>query len=163
MFACEKFRTYILGYQLTVRTDHKSISFLKNCRLKHGRLTRWTLTLQEYNIQWEYVPGKSNIAADVLSRVNIQDQTFEGEKETIAKVYHILKNKTELADIIANLKINQQSDPKIKSILQRLVEQDDKITPYYCIHDNLLFTKTKQSNDPVSYTHLDVYKRQRIL
>ena len=46
VFACEKFRTYILGYPLTVRTDHKSISFLKNCRLKHGRLTRWTLTLK---------------------------------------------------------------------------------------------------------------------
>ena len=75
VFACEKFRTYILGYPITVRTDHKSISFLKNCRLKHGRLTRWTLMLQEYNIHWEYVPGKNNIAADVLSRVNIQAQT----------------------------------------------------------------------------------------
>ena len=90
--------------------------------MKHGRLTRWTLTLQEYNIQWEYVPGKSNIAADVLSRVNIQDQTFEGEKETIAKVYHILKDNTELANIIADLKLQQQNDIKIKNILQRLVE-----------------------------------------
>ena len=147
VFACEKFRTYILGYQITVRTDHKSISFLKNCRLKHGRLTRWTLTLQEYNIQWEYVPGKSNIAADILSRINVQDQTYEGEKETIAKVYHLLKNKTEFATILTDIRTHQQNDSKIQAILHRLAERDEKITQYYCIHDHLLFTKAKQSDD----------------
>ena len=92
VFACNKFRTYALGYQITVRTDHKSISFLKNCKLNHRRLTRWSLTLQEYNLNWEYIPGKKNIAADTLSRVNIGDQTFEGEKETIIKLYHIIKS-----------------------------------------------------------------------
>ena len=56
VFACNKFRTYILGYPVTVRTDHKSISFLKNCNLNHGRLTRWSLTLQQYNLNWEYIP-----------------------------------------------------------------------------------------------------------
>ena len=123
---------------ITVRTDHKSISFLKNCRLKHGRLTRWTLTLQEYNIHWEYVPGKNNTPADVLSRVNIQAQTFEGEKETIAKVYHILKSRSELADILTNIQINQQNDPKISHIIQRLTEQDEGVAQYYCMSVLLL-------------------------
>ena len=68
VFVCNKFRTYILGYPITVRTDHKSISFLKRCKLSHGRLTRWVLALQEYKINWEYIPGKKNIAADVLSK-----------------------------------------------------------------------------------------------
>ena len=36
VFACDKFRTYILGYSITVRSDHKSISFLKQCKLSHG-------------------------------------------------------------------------------------------------------------------------------
>ena len=103
VFACNKFRTYILGYPVTVRSDHKSISFLKRCKLSHGRLTRWVLALQEYDITWEYIPGRKNVAADVLSRINIHDQTFDGEKEQLAKVYYII---------------------------------------------------------PVSYTHLDVYKRQ---
>ena len=48
VFSCAKFRTYILGYPITVRTDHKSISFLKNSKLSHGQLTRWILALQEY-------------------------------------------------------------------------------------------------------------------
>ena len=89
VFGCSKFRTYILEYRTTIRTDHKSISFLKNCMLNHGRLTRWSLVLQEYNLNWEYIPGKKNIAADTLSRINIRDQTFEGEKETIIKLCNI--------------------------------------------------------------------------
>ena len=32
VFACGKFRTYILGYPVTVRTDHKCISFLRRCK-----------------------------------------------------------------------------------------------------------------------------------
>ena len=145
VFACNKFRTYILGYTLTVRTDHKSIYFLKNCRLSHGRLTRWTLALQEYNINWEYVPGRSNVAADVLSRINIQNQTFEGEKETIAKIYHIIKDKSELAEIIDKIKYQQENDSKLNKICQRLNEQDDRITPYYCIHNDILFIKDRHN------------------
>ena len=132
---------------ITVRTDHKSISFLKNCRLKHGRLTRWTLTLQEYNIQWEYIPGKSNIAADVLSRVNINAQTFEGEKETIAKVYHILKNTSELTNILSDINTHQNQDPKVSLIIQRLANNDEKITQFYCTHNQLLFTKHNKDGE----------------
>ena len=99
VFSCNKFRTYILGYKTTIRTDHKSISFLKNCKLNHGRLTRWSLTLQEYNLNWEYIPGKGNIIADTLSRINIRDQMFEGEKETIIKLYYIISNRSDLANI----------------------------------------------------------------
>ena len=92
VFACGKFRTYILGYPVTVRTDHKSISFLRRCKLSHGRLTRWVLALQEYDLQWEYVPGSKNVVADVWSRVNLEEQTFEGEKESILKIYNIIKD-----------------------------------------------------------------------
>ena len=136
-----------MGYSLTVRTDHKSISFLKNCKLSHGRLTRWTLALQEYNINWEYVPGKYNIAADVLSRVNIQNQTFEGERETVAKVYHIIKDRTELAEIINKIKLQQRSEEKLNNIRQRLINKDERVTPYYCVYQDVLFIKnTNQSN-----------------
>ena len=55
VFTCNKFRMYILGYPLTVRSDHKSIPFLQKSKLSHGRLTRWILALQENNITWEYL------------------------------------------------------------------------------------------------------------
>ena len=46
VFACNKFWTYILGYPITVRSDHKSISFLQRCKLSHGRLTCLLYTSQ---------------------------------------------------------------------------------------------------------------------
>ena len=123
VFACGKFRTYILGYPVTVRTDHKSISFLRRCKLSHGRLTRWVLALQEYDIQWEYVPGSKNVVADVLSRVNLEEQTFEGEKESILKIYNIIKDRSDLEKIVQDISKHQQSDPKLNNIKLRLSNQ----------------------------------------
>ena len=114
VFSCGKFRTYILGYPITVRTDHKSISFLRNYKLSHGRLARWSLVLQEYNLKWEYIPGKKNFAAYTLSRVNIKDQTYEGEKETIIKIYHIIRSKTDLANIMKELERQQEQEDVYK-------------------------------------------------
>ena len=105
------------------------------------------MVLQEYNINWEYVPGKKNIAADVLSRVNIIGQTYEGEKETLAKVYNILKNRTELENILKEVELHQRQDSKLAQIFQRLDNQDVRVTPYYCVIDNILFIKTKYHNN----------------
>ena len=143
VFSCGKFRTYILGYPITLRTDHKSISFLKNCKLSHGRLTRWSLVLQEYNLNWEYIPDKKNVVADTLSRVNIKDQMYEGEKETVIKIYHIIKSRTDLANVMKELEQHQEQDPKLNKIQQRLTDQDDHVSQYYCNHQGILFIKTR--------------------
>ena len=124
-----------------MRSDHKSISFLKNCKINHGRLTRWILALQEYHINWEYVSGKQNIAADILSRINIEQQTFEGEKETIVKVYTIIKNKSDLENTMKSISQQQTEDTKINNFRQRLIQQNEKITAYYCLHEDILFYK----------------------
>ena len=89
------------------------------------------------------------MVADVLSRVDLQNQTFEGEKEGILKIYNIIKDRSDLEQIGQNISTHHQSDPKLSSIQRRLADQDDTITKFYCIHNNA-----------VSYTHLDVYKRQ---
>ena len=95
------------GVPLTIRSHHKSISFLKKCKLNHGRLTRWNLVLQEYNIQWEYIPGKQNMVADGLSRVNIEKGTYEIDQEDIGKVYHIIQTREDLERILNQVKNNK--------------------------------------------------------
>jgi len=67
VFACEKFRVFILWYPVTGLTDHQALTFLFQCYLRNARLTRWTLHLQEFNLQVKHIPGSDNII-DALSR-----------------------------------------------------------------------------------------------
>ena len=71
---------------------------------------------------------RDSIAADTLSRINIKNLTFEREKETVAKIYHIIKNRSDLANIIGELIQQQKKDSKLNKIYQILTEQDDRIT-----------------------------------
>ena len=71
----------------------------------------------------------------------MEKNTFEAEKEEIAKVYHIIKRRTDLEIIINKIKQHQTTDPKLLQIRQRLNNQDDKILPFYCVHEDVLFIK----------------------
>lgn len=48
-YACKKLSVYVLGHTVIVKTDHKALTFLQNCKLTYGRLFRWSLFLQEYH------------------------------------------------------------------------------------------------------------------
>ena len=68
ILALEHFDVYVSGsrHPVKVFTNHNPLTFLNN---KNQRLTRWTLLLQEYNLDISHVPGKDNIVGDALSRV----------------------------------------------------------------------------------------------
>jgi hypothetical protein len=67
VYAINKFRHYITGYEVFVHTDHSAIRFLMNKSITNGRVTRWVLLLQEFNIIVLDRPGKDNVVADFLS------------------------------------------------------------------------------------------------
>eukprot|EP00253_Pinus_taeda_P018791 PITA_18791 len=50
IYAVNKFRHYITGYEVFVHTDHSAIKHLMNKPITSGRVTRWLLLLQEFNI-----------------------------------------------------------------------------------------------------------------
>ena len=55
-------------YPVLVFTDHNPLVFLTRMRNKNGRLTRWALVLQEYDLEIKHIRGKDNVVADALSR-----------------------------------------------------------------------------------------------
>ena len=97
--------------------------------------------LQEYNIHWEYIPGKQNIVADVLSRVNIEKGTFDTEQEDIGKVFHIIQSREDLEGILNQVKEQQTTNLKLTAIKERLEQGDPTIIPYYCSHNDFIFTR----------------------
>ena len=72
-WALHKSRSYIMGGKIVIRSDHKTLTFLKACKLLSGRLTRWTMAIQDYDISIEYCPGKNNLVADTLCRLPNQE------------------------------------------------------------------------------------------
>ena len=49
--------------------DHNSLNFVNNMKLQNQRVLRWSLSLQEYNLNIRHIKGKDNLVADYLSRV----------------------------------------------------------------------------------------------
>ena len=79
VFACEKFRPYILGSHVIIHTNHAAIRYLMAKKYVKPRLIRWLLLLQEFDLKIKDKKGSDNVIANYLSRL---EKTAEKEKET---------------------------------------------------------------------------------
>ena len=80
VFACEKFRPYILGSHVIVHIDHAAIKYLMSKREAKPRLIRWVILLQEFDLEIKDKKGCDNVIADHLSRLE-QNETEKEEAE----------------------------------------------------------------------------------
>ena len=67
--AINVFKPYLYGRQFTVVTDHRPLEWLMSKTEPTGRLARWAIKIQEYDIKIGYRSGKTNQNADCLSRI----------------------------------------------------------------------------------------------
>jgi len=86
--AVREFRMWLINTQFTVYTDHYSLQWLKKKKGSSGRLLRWSIELSEYNYHVTFKAGKSNTAADFLSRIDYdglqgKDEIDEDEEKII--------------------------------------------------------------------------------
>jgi len=153
VFACKKFRSYLIGHpKIIIRTDHKALSFLGTCKLTHGRMLRWSLLLQEFNLEIRYIPGKQNVPADVLSRT-------AGEEEQVSKNEHLIKvlrtrkdmrrEADDLEKLMPKWRKALQEDGKWKAIMKILKKEDPdrgNIGKLFMEQDGFLF-KRKDKED----------------
>ena len=57
VYVLEKFRIYLLGAKVIIKTDHRALIFLKKCKFLNSRLIRWCLLIQDYNVDIEFIKG----------------------------------------------------------------------------------------------------------
>ena len=74
----EKFREYLLGRRFTVWTDNNPLSYINKPSTKLGATEmRWISQLGQFNFDVKYRSGKSNKAADALSRKSHDSEDSE--------------------------------------------------------------------------------------
>ena len=100
LYALQKFRYIVQLYDITVFTDHKPLLGIFQKATKDAALTRWTTAIQEYDVKIKYLPGKSNIFADMLSRlVDVEngcvDVAQELDDESYEKIIEIREGEEE--------------------------------------------------------------------
>ncbi|GBM89899.1 Retrovirus-related Pol polyprotein from transposon 297 [Araneus ventricosus] len=133
VWAISKFRPYLFGRPFTtVVTDHHSLCWLANLKDPSGRLARWALRLQEYDINIVYKSCRKHSDADSLSRKPL----FESVVENCDEIPSLAA--------ITDYRKEQLKDKHLKSII-RTLEKGDGYQSYQ-MRNNVLY---KRNYDPM--------------
>ena len=124
VWAIRHFRPYLYGHACKVYTDHEALKSLLNTPHPSGKLARWGLTIQELDLEIHYRPGRSNQAADALSRrVTPNDVTSSGSlvptKDGDETIHRLTTSEEENAESLAS---RQDSDVELNIIKQYLLD-----------------------------------------
>ena len=65
-----QFEVYLRSTLIPVKvfSDHNPLVFIDRMKNKNQKIMRWSLFLQEFNLEINHVKGKDNVVADLLSR-----------------------------------------------------------------------------------------------
>ena len=100
VFALQKFRHYLLANPFIFYTDHQALKYLVNKPLHHGRICRWLLLFQEFEIEVIIQLGKVNVRPNHLSRVELGEDPIGIEDDLPdAHLFRVKTIPSELAKI----------------------------------------------------------------
>src|SRR4051812_26788479 len=89
-----KFRSFFFARNVRVLTDHQPIpGYLR--KDPHRRLARWISELNQFSLKIDYIPGKTNIEGDTMSRAweNLDERTVETLLDELDNEKEILKER----------------------------------------------------------------------
>ena len=120
ILALEEWCQYLQGttHPITIITDHKNLSYIKDPQKLSRWQVRWLLFLQDFDIQWQVTPGTKMAPADALSRHDHVDTTLDNQETSICPEPIIIQ----ALDLALTRKIqsSSESDPLVLRALESL-------------------------------------------
>ena len=162
VWAVNKFRGYIDGSEVIVASDHQPLRWLMSLKSPSGRLARWALQLQEFNLKIEHIPGRANVLADMLSRPSCT---------------HAAQESCDICSIIidvptrkpSDLRAEQLKDDELKKIIQSF-EDTEKGVDYtnwtergYIMNQGVLYRYSPTSESEEAQLVIPSHEREKIL
>lgn len=118
VYALQKSRVYLLGNKITIRTDHKALTFLKHCRFVNDRMLRWQLFLQQFNLTIEHVKGTQNKVADILSRYPPENKGDGDKRNPLAIATFKVEGTMGLINELKHIHRLQREDLQIAKLIK---------------------------------------------
>ncbi|GBL94134.1 Retrovirus-related Pol polyprotein from transposon 17.6 [Araneus ventricosus] len=161
VWALNKFKGYIEGSKITVVSEHQPLKWLMKLKSPPGRLARWSLQLQSFNLNLEYIPGKSNAVADMLSRLDYDQEIPSCEENTFS------------IDFPARSPMELREEQLIVEDLRKIIyrfENDDKDVNHanwlergYLMNQGVLYRYSHDSESDETQLVVPTHERDKIL
>lgn len=116
-YAVTKLKYYLMANKFIIETDHAALQYLLNNRFTNNRIYRWSLLIQEYQFTIRHIPGKTNITADVLSRIN-------KEKTVKPNTFIVAINKFSSIKGLYSENAIRESQGKLESLREKVTKKN---------------------------------------
>ena len=134
ILALEEWCQYLQGTQhpIIIITDHKNLSYIKDpCKLSCHQ-ARWSLFLQDFDIQWQVTPGAKMAPDNVLSRWDSINTSQDNQEITICPEPLVI-NALDLS-LACHIQSTSQSDPLVLQAIENL-QQGSPLFPHLSLND----------------------------
>ena len=118
----KEWKQYVQGtsHPVTIITDHKNHSYIKDPRKLSQHQACWSLFLQDFDIVWKVLPGTKMAPADALSHHDSIDTSLDNVDTSIIPEPVVI-NTLDLA-LAHHTKSSSSSDPLVLHALSNLMD-----------------------------------------
>lgn len=149
-WSLERFQDYVKGTRTIVVTDHQSLQWMKTC--SSGKVQRWALYFQQFDLEIVHLQGKHNMISDWLSRSCPEEEPgADRQVEEMAVPMYVVG-----APYVPDLET-------IKTYQSKIPEADKKLCKYgeddmlYYARNNRLYVPTELREDFMHWFHASRY------
>ncbi len=80
----------VKGYPIDIFVDHKN--WTHDQKFRNDRGMRWRLLMEEFDVTFHYIKGKTNVVADALSRLAMMDDATNDEMSLMEESFEIAQD-----------------------------------------------------------------------